>query len=55
MNLPRPSILDGFDHSAYWIRSVSAYSCLEIAYVAKGSCTLAIQHREVELSEGQVI
>jgi hypothetical protein len=50
----RPSILDGFDHSAYWIRSVSSTGSLELALVAKATCEVSIGGRAYLLRQGAV-
>lgn len=53
--VPRPAILDGFDHSGYWIRSVQSHACLQIALVAKGTCTASIAGRDYQLLQGSVV
>ena len=53
--LPRPTILDGYDHSAYWIRAVTRHQCLQIAQVNKGSCDLKLTRQTVHVGEGDIL
>ncbi len=50
-----PCILDGYDQSAYWMRSVALKGCLQIGLITRGSCTVVVGTQEYQLSEGSIV
>ena len=55
MSLPVPCILDGYDQSAYWMRSVALKGCLQIGLVTRGSCTVVLGAEEHHLGQGSIV